>query len=202
MTGVTGMTNFLTYEDIELAKRNGIGYQTASERVNKLKWSVEKAITTPVKRKEDHLWPKYRDLAAKHQITSNCFYIRMQKGMSPEQAATTPKVPHTNRRKPGKISKKSYEIAAQNGIKRKTLHARVYSYRWPIERAITEPINTQRVRRSQQESERQLKKAYEELETFASAITSLDLSGTLVQKGRRGDSRSMTKQLQKKIGGI
>jgi hypothetical protein len=149
---MTGMTNFLTYEDIELAKTNGIAYQTAYERVNKLKWPVEKAITTPIKRKEDHLWPKYRELAEKHNVASQCFYQRIKKGMTPEEAATAPKVPHTNRAKSGKISKEYYEIAAQNGIKRSTLHARVYGYRWPVEKAVSEPVDIKKRGRTKEKS--------------------------------------------------
>ncbi len=39
----------MTYTD--WAKKTGISANTISIRINKLKWSVEKTLTTPVKRK-------------------------------------------------------------------------------------------------------------------------------------------------------
>ena len=33
-----------------------------------------------------------------------------------------------------------FEIAEKNGLKKATVYSRVYSYMWPIEKAITEPV--------------------------------------------------------------
>jgi hypothetical protein len=144
--------NFLTYEDIDIAKANGIDYLNAYNRVHKLNWPVEKAITTPLKRKEDQLWPKYRELAAKHDIKHWCFFQRLKRGMSPEQAATMPKVPYGERARPCKITKEFYEIAAQNGIKRSTVNARVYNYKWPVEKAVSEPVDEKKRGRAKEKS--------------------------------------------------
>jgi len=40
------------------------------------------------------------------------------------------------------ITDKEYEIAAGNGISRQVVSNRVYSHKWDIERAITQPMET------------------------------------------------------------
>ncbi|MCU4757425.1 hypothetical protein OCA26_14980 [Bacillus cereus] len=43
----------LTDTQAEIASLNGISYSTACERIKRLKWSVEEAITTPILTKEE-----------------------------------------------------------------------------------------------------------------------------------------------------
>lgn len=138
--------NYLTDRDYEIANQNGIDKAHAYNRVYKYGWDIERAITQPVKRKVDALWPKYRDLAEQSGISYMCFYLRIKKmDMAPEEAATTPIIPRTGRtKKNAKLTKEIVETAAKNGISRKTLSQRVYVYRWDVERATTEPLHKEK----------------------------------------------------------
>lgn len=78
----------LTKEDYATAKENGISAQTAYHRRKVLKWPVEKCITEPV---TDQLeWEVWKEAATKAGISYAGFWKRRKKGMTPEQAATTP----------------------------------------------------------------------------------------------------------------
>jgi hypothetical protein len=129
---------YLTPQDFETAKKNGISEERAKARFYKLGWTKQRTITQKT-RKPQHDWFKYKD---KSLVSMQTFYQRIKKGMSPEEAALTPPVPLGGRLdRPMKITKEHIERAAKNGIKAATLNHRVYGYRWDVERAVTEPIN-------------------------------------------------------------
>jgi hypothetical protein len=130
---------YLTPEDIETARENGISYQHAYNRFYKYGWTREESITKPIRPKSHSLYAKYKDVCV---VTRNAFNARIKKGMTPEEAALTPREDYTIRSGKGKLSKKLYEQALKNGIGRPTVHARVYIYNWSVERAITTPVNT------------------------------------------------------------
>jgi len=146
--------NYVTEEDFQKAKANGIDYMNVYNRVYNLGWEVDRAITTPIK-KESFI-AKYRPILQQHGISEAMFYSRIyQLGWDPEKAATTP------RRTMSEISRKIWDNkgcltesqikqAAENGIKHSTLSSRVYRYKWPIERAITEPVHYNRRRKNAQ----------------------------------------------------
>jgi predicted DNA-binding transcriptional regulator AlpA len=140
--------NYLTDEDYETANKNGISHINAYKRVYEYQWTIARAITTPVKRKEDSLWLKYKDQVEKLGITQMGFYQRINKGMLPEIAATTPRMSHrTHSQSRGKLTQEVIETAVRNGINYPTLRARVYLHRWGIERAMTEPVHVQHRRK-------------------------------------------------------
>jgi hypothetical protein len=143
--------NYLTDRDYLIANQNGIDNANAFNRVYACGWDVERAITEPIRRKEDSLWMKYKEKANQIGITQMCFYQRTYKGMTPEQAATTPKLPHGERWKKEnvKLTKEIVDTATRNGIGYKTLKMRVYTYKWDVERAITEPLHKEKRRKSQ-----------------------------------------------------
>ena len=122
----------LTQNDIRQAELNGIGRKTLYNRVYSLGMEVEEAITKPTVKKEC-AWGAFKDIAV---VSRSTFYYRIADGMEPEQAATTPRKP----RKGCKIFPEHIAIAEKNGIGLPTLRQRVYGYKWPIERAISEPI--------------------------------------------------------------
>lgn len=81
----------ITKEHYEIAKKNGIGKHNVWQRVNEYFWSIERAITEPVKKYRKRNWSQWRELAEKHGVSADVFYTRVSKrGMTPEQAATTP----------------------------------------------------------------------------------------------------------------
>lgn len=130
---------YLSPEDFETAKKNGINYHNAYERFYKRGWSKERAITEPIRDKAFSLYAKYKDICV---VSRRAFENRIKRGMEPEAAATTPREDYTVRSGKGKLSKKLYEQALENGIGHATLHARVYIYNWSVERAISTPVNT------------------------------------------------------------
>lgn len=134
---------YLTPEDFATAKANGISYNNAYHRYYVYGWDKQKAITVPVKKRKEGLWPKYKELAEQHGIKWYTFYDRIRDlGMTPEEAATTPMPPRTIYRRPNaKVNGEVIAIAAKNGISERTLKQRVYFYKWEVERAMTTPVD-------------------------------------------------------------
>jgi hypothetical protein len=130
---------YLTQEDYVKAKANGISYENAYARFYNYGWSVEDTINKPLHRPS--LWSQYKELADEHGIKQGTFYDRVAKGIKPEEAATLPNLRIVN--VAIKVTPEIVAIAAANGISKGTLKYRVHKYRWPIERAMTEPINAQ-----------------------------------------------------------
>lgn len=140
--------NFVSDEHIKKAKENGINYKNLYNRVYRLGWDIEKATTQPVKK--DSFIEKYRPLLQKHNIAETVFYSRIyQQGWDYEKAATTPlRAPGESSRsgwaKKGYLTEEQVQRAEANGISLNTLRARVYRYKWDVEKAITEPIDYKR----------------------------------------------------------
>lgn len=142
------MKTYLTQEDFETAKANGISYMTAYNRFYSYGWDAERAVTEPTHTyAKQKLWPRFKDLATEHGICQQTFYNRMRyRGMTPKKAATTPleKPKYTGKRI---LNDELIQRAADNGISLNTLKRRVYTYYWDAERAVTTPINIQRRRK-------------------------------------------------------
>lgn len=131
---------YLTPDDIEKAKRNGISEERAKARFYKYGWTVERTITEPVYQPK-YSWAQYKDVSL---VSMNTFYQRIQKGMTPEAAALTPKTPNGGRvGKRLKVTPEDVAEAAKNGINENTLRYRVSRYKWDIRRAVTTPVKTQ-----------------------------------------------------------
>jgi hypothetical protein len=132
---------YLTPDDIEIAKSNGISYPLVNKRFYQLGWTKEKAITQTV-RKKVLVWESYKDVSL---VSEYSFYDRIKKGMTPEQAALTPPVPNGGRLfRALKVTPEMVEIAAKNGISKSTLCHRVRYYKWDVERAVSEPIHVEK----------------------------------------------------------
>jgi hypothetical protein len=141
---------YLTKEEIKRAKENGISYDNLYNRVYNLGWELEKAVTTPLQ-KGGGLWPKWKHIATEHDIKGTTFLNRIRfQGMTPEEAATKPITPPSERAREANKKRKykakiTPEIRAKaeaNGISYARLGQRVYRLKWDIERACTEPIGT------------------------------------------------------------
>lgn len=85
----------LKSEHYKIAKANGISRNLAYERHETLFYSVEDAITKPVRKITDEFL-YWREKALENNISYVTFWKRRKKGMTLEEAATTPK------RNPGK----------------------------------------------------------------------------------------------------
>lgn len=83
---------YITPEEYAIAEQNGISARLVTERVRRLAWSVDRAITTPPKIHKDR--KKWLEIAKQNGISIITFYSRVRKGgMDPEKAATTPIMP-------------------------------------------------------------------------------------------------------------
>jgi hypothetical protein len=78
---------YLTPEDFAIARKNGISYRRAYERFYRYNYDKQRAITEPIRPKEHSLYAKYKHICVVSRLSFN---IRIAKGMTPEEAATTP----------------------------------------------------------------------------------------------------------------
>ena len=133
------MSEYLTNEDIQTAKDNGLSYDIVYKRFYYSGWSVADAINKPVRVQKPSLWSQWSPIAIPNNVSRYLFYHRTKKlGWEPEKAASTPSEGRGRKRL---FTKEQEETAAKNGISYKNLYHRVYERKWPIERAMTEPIN-------------------------------------------------------------
>lgn len=148
------MDTYLTPDDFLIAESNGISYNVAYSRYYVYRWPKERAITTPVE-KRDWTWKGYAETCAKNGISRDRFYTRMREGWTAEKASTTPFIPYHDTDKPKirKVTQEIIKIAAENGIAENTLKIRIYKYKWTVEKAMTTPVNT-RLRRKDYEATR------------------------------------------------
>jgi hypothetical protein len=133
----------LTIMDYVKAKKNGISQRAAYQRFMEYGWDKERAITEPVAKRD--LYKKWKPLIDLVKLKRHTFYTRViSMGMTPFEACITP-VEGVKGRPVGngKLTEKHIAIAKRNGISRGTVNQRVYSYKWSVERAITEPVHTQ-----------------------------------------------------------
>ena len=125
----------------EAAKQNGISTRLLTDRVRVLGWSIERATRDPPRKQGD--WGKWVDVAKANNISSGTFYRRVnESGMQPEQAATMLKMDKQTRIGNIAIAKRKYpkeleDIAAANGIGKKTFVSRMFRKWNPLEAATT-----------------------------------------------------------------
>jgi hypothetical protein len=81
---------WLTEEDFSIAASNGINYDIAYKRFYRYKWSREKTITEPIRKKggspKKALWWEYKDISI---VSRSTFDYRVKHGMPPRLAALT-----------------------------------------------------------------------------------------------------------------
>lgn len=131
-------------EDFAVASKNGISYMNAYNRFYVYGWTKHDAITKPLKK--PNLWPKYGPICKENGVSETSFYHRIKHGMSPEEAATKPKLKRgeiIGKPQQVKITPEIIAIAEKNGISKNTLKYRVSMYKWSVERAMTEPVHKQ-----------------------------------------------------------
>lgn len=83
------MRIYITPEQYEIAKSNGICKNTLNSRVFISYWDIEKAITTPVgsfRKKYESKYSYEMEIAKKRGICKKTFYRRLERGWSPHEA--------------------------------------------------------------------------------------------------------------------
>jgi hypothetical protein len=78
------MRKYITPEQYETAERNGINKKALENRYHFLGWSIERAITEPLKDYDS----RWRRIAEKNGIPGGTYYNRISRGWSKERAAT------------------------------------------------------------------------------------------------------------------
>jgi hypothetical protein len=136
---------YITPEEYEIAKNNGIKRHTLENRIRCFGWSKEKAINTPV-RKNNRWSQEIKKTLEKNGIGYLTFLARIYKlGWSVQKASTKPvmnvyeqcKIMGQLRRR---YPVKYIRLAERNGISAAAFRARVGQLKWPMDKAATTPI--------------------------------------------------------------
>lgn len=151
---------YITPEEYEIAKNNGICRNTLEKRIRWYGWDKERAISTPVRLKRKYPI-EIKKLANENGLTFNCVKYRVCKlGWDIQKAATEPQMSFRMRGLKGSITKGTkypieyLKLAEQNGISHRRFRDRVSRLKWSMEKAATTPIM------SRQQATRNASKAY------------------------------------------
>ena len=127
---------YITPEDFEKAKENGIPKDTVLTRVRMLGWDVDKAITKPP-RKIRKFTKEEIKIMEENGIDRNTVSCRLNYGWTLEEAISRPKKPGRQYIYPEWV----YEEANKNGIAYSTVNSRIKDG-WEMKRACTERVKT------------------------------------------------------------
>lgn len=135
-------TFYITPTDYETAKHNGINARLATDRVRTLGWNIERAITSKPRQTTDKR--KWTDLAKLNNISRGAFYGRVARGMSMDQASTTPVMDKKTLINNIAIAKRKYpkeyeDMAVANGINKNAFVSRM-KRKWNVLDAATRPM--------------------------------------------------------------
>lgn len=151
---------YITPEEYKLATENGIGKVALENRIRKLGWDKERALTQPTQKKIDN--SKWYPIAEANGISRKLFLSRINKNKwSPEKAATEP-VRYTSERN-RKYSDEIYEILEVNGISKELFYDRMRKG-WSVERAMTEKkFTVEEVTKKMLEASKYINSGFKEL---------------------------------------
>jgi hypothetical protein len=79
----------LNEENFKIGQGNGISRKNVIQRYANYGWTIERAITDPVKQPKG-IWNEWKEICKQNGVSNELFNIRMRKGATPEQAATVP----------------------------------------------------------------------------------------------------------------
>ena len=127
---------YITPEDFEKAKENGIPKDTVLTRVRMLGWDVDRAITKPP-RKIRKFTKEEIKIMEENGIDRNTVSCRLNYGWTLEEAISRPKKPGRQYIYPEWV----YEEANKNGIAYSTVNSRIKDG-WDMKRACTERVKT------------------------------------------------------------
>lgn len=135
------------------SKELDIGYQTLHSRLLRLGWSVERALTTPVKTTSGapvtHVYThegrtqELRDWAKELDMGYHILYGRFRRGWSVKRALTTPRKPQGKFITYDGQTQRVSDWAKELGVHSHTLHSRLNAG-WTIKEAFTTPLRQKR----------------------------------------------------------
>jgi len=134
---------YITPEEYQAAEQNGISAHLLGIRVRDLAWKKDRAISTPPRVVGNLV--KWRDAAMANGIRANTFYTRLRRGISPEEASTTPLMSmceaSMTARDKNRVHPAHYvALAKENGVKYKTYTSRIHRG-WDPEQAATKSVD-------------------------------------------------------------
>lgn len=135
-----------TWEEYEIAEKNGISKGNVDQRIN-LGWTIEKAITKPIRVTFRQKYAEFIKLAESNGIAFLTFRARVEKhNWTPEDAATKSIMTVRDMEKKSNdkkriIPKEIYAKARENGINPSTLKTRVFMLKWDMDLAATLQAN-------------------------------------------------------------
>lgn len=134
---------YLTDEHYEIAKENGITKKHLENRVYSKAWTIERAISEPLKRRSNHNWDaKWSKVAIVPKVR---FMKRVQNGWDQERAAMTPIINQSELMKERNkairtFSDEQEKKRIKNNIPLQTAYLRVKKLNWSKEDAVTRPV--------------------------------------------------------------
>ena len=147
---------YITPEEYDIAKKNGIPRQTLEARIRDLVWDKKTAITKPPKTPKKSKWA---DVAERNGISRQNFYVRISRGMDEKTAATKPLIDRKKwademkKRRKFKYPSWVYKKCKENGIK--NFHYRMKSGNYTLLEACTiKPLTAEECARKAHESRR------------------------------------------------
>lgn len=137
----------------EMARHYGLGISTLAARLNIYKWSIEKALTTPIgptgpgaRQVKDHkgnIYPSTKAMAEAYHMSFPTLQSRLRRGWPLKKALTMPTVKRGANSKrvkdhKGKIYPSMKAMADAYHISPGVLSSRLH-LGWPLKRALTQP---------------------------------------------------------------
>ena len=139
---------YITPEEYEIARQNGIRPALLEVRIRSLGWSKKRAMTEPPQKKKPPIPREIRELAEQNGITYNTLRWRVHTlGWDLERAATQPLQDRKAQAKRAYEASRRYpkhvlELLEKNGIHYDTFRHRVNVSGWDIMKAATTPTLT------------------------------------------------------------
>ena len=136
---------YVTPDEYDIAKKNGIPYRIVNARIRSSGWSKQRAITEPVLKRDRGLNEEYVKKAKLNGISRDVFAYRVSHGYTNEEAATIPvrdnkKLMSQLGKKRRKYSKELIKLAESNGISIRTFYKRIQKNKWDPIKAATTPL--------------------------------------------------------------
>lgn len=76
--------NFFTPEQTHIMFINDIPRFVAYERITRSGWSMERAISEPIRERKDSGWAKHKHIAIKNGVQHSTYWRRWKRGFPPE----------------------------------------------------------------------------------------------------------------------
>ncbi|PAF19716.1 hypothetical protein [Terribacillus saccharophilus] len=137
---------YITPEEYEIAEKNGISRRILDARVRTFYWDKQKAITEPIKKRNQTPWGDWKDVCKKNGISYGAFMYRIKNaGLDPEVAATKPldrNQPDYFKRYVDKkriLTAEHLKTMEKNGLCKATVHMR-RRLGWSLEDAVNTPV--------------------------------------------------------------